>query len=98
MLENLAVIGSTMSPRTTDKSVPTDYKTLQRLRHSCRLTLERYVDLASQSSGQLATMSPDSFDPLRRANLNLLKQKEDRAHEVYLRSRTALLNYVLGEE
>jgi hypothetical protein len=75
-----------------------DYKILQRLRQSCRVSFERYVDVASQTAGHLATLTPGSFDPLKRANLVLLKQKEDRAHEVYLKASAALFNYILGED
>jgi hypothetical protein len=85
-------------PYNNGKGVSSDYKILQRLRQSCRVTLERYMDVASQSSGHLTTLTPESFDPLRRANLALLKQKEDRAHEVYSKARAALLNYILGED
>lgn len=73
-----------------------DYKILQRLRQSCRMALERYVDIASHSSGQLACMTPGAVDQVGRANLALLRQKEQRAHEAYLEARSALLEYVLA--
>ena len=79
------------------KRLEPDYKVLQRLRQSCRITLERYVDVASHCSGYLASLTPGSPNDLKRANLALLQQKEDQAHESYLRARTALLKYVLGE-
>lgn len=78
------------------KRLEPDYKVLQRLRQSCRITLERYVDVAGHCSGYLASLTPDSPNDLKRANLALLQQKEDQAHESYLRARTALLKYVLG--
>jgi hypothetical protein len=81
----------------TEKQATPDYKVLQRLRQSCRVTLERYVDVVSQTTSHLAALTPGSFDPLGRANLALLKQKEDRAHEVYLKARVALINYIAGE-
>jgi hypothetical protein len=74
-----------------------DSKLLQRLRHACRSALERYVDLASHSSGELTRLTPGSIDKLSRANLALLQAKEDQAHEAYLKARAALLKYVLGE-
>lgn len=80
------------------KASAPDYKVLQRLRQSCRVTLERYIDVASHTAGQLAMLTPGSFDSLQRANLALLKQKESRAHEAYLKSRAALLDYVLAED
>jgi len=84
--------------RSTSRMGTPDYKTLQRLRTSCRLTLERYIDIAGQSSGHLASLTPGAFDPLRRANHALLKQKEDRAHEAYLKARAALLDYLSVED
>jgi hypothetical protein len=73
-----------------------DPKVLQRLRQSCRVTLERYTDLASQSSDCLSRLTPASFDPLGRTNLTLLQQKENKAHEAYLKARAALSEYILG--
>ena|SRR5579863_3473334 len=81
----------------SDKRAAADHKTLQRLRQSCRITLERYIDLAGQRSGHLATLTPGAFDPVIRVSLAVLKQKEDRAHEVYLKAREALLAHVMGE-
>jgi hypothetical protein len=75
-----------------------DYKTLQRLRLSCRVTLERYIDIAGQISGQLALLTPGSIDPVKRANLALLRQKEDKAHVVYLKAKAALLEYILADD
>src|SRR5579862_8149833 len=74
-----------------------DFKTLQRLRQSCRITLERYVDLASHSSGHLARLTPGSIDQFGRANLALLQQKEAKAHEAYLKAKAALLQYVFED-
>jgi hypothetical protein len=82
---------------TSDKGIGADDKTLQRLRKSCRITLEKYIDLASQSSGQLTILVPGTFDPLRRTNLAHLKEKEDDAHEVYLKARAALSKYIFRE-
>jgi hypothetical protein len=65
---------------------------LQRLRRSCRVTLEAYMDAASLNSGQLLRLSPQSLDDLGRANLAVLKRKEDGAHQVYLSARDTLLN------
>src|SRR5579863_7318270 len=98
MLGNLDPTSENAIPYNNGKGVSPDYKTLQRLRQSCRVTLERYVDTASQTAGHLATLTPGSFEPLRRANLALLKQREDKAHEVYLKARAALLSYILGED
>jgi hypothetical protein len=90
------------TPEDTDlkpaKTATPDYKTLQRLRTSCRVMLERYIDVTGQSSGNLASLTPGFVDPVRRANLALLKQKEDRAHDVYLKARTALLDYLCVED
>ena len=80
------------------KGVASDYKTLERLRQSCRVSLERYTDVAGQSTGHLVTVPPGSFDPLRRANLALLKQREEKAHEAYVKARAALMDFLLGEE
>lgn len=74
-----------------------DSKLLQRLRHACRIALDRYVDLASHSSGELSRLTPGSIDKLSRLNLALLQAKEDQALEAYLQARTALLKCVLGE-
>ncbi len=97
MLGNQDFTSENAAPYANGKGVSSDYKTLQRLRQSCRVTLERYMDVAGQSSGHLATLTPEFFEPLRRANLALLKQKEDKAHEVYSKARAALLSYILGE-
>ena len=74
----------------------TDFKTLQRLRQACRVAFERYVDLASHGSGQLARLSPASVDQVARINVALLQQKEQKAHEAYLKARGALQDFVLG--
>ncbi len=74
-----------------------DHKTLQRLRQACRVALERYVDVASLCSGHLSRLTPLSLDDLGRANLALLKRKEDHAHQMYLNARDALSKYVLGQ-
>jgi len=87
---------NTIHPATGQRLGP-DFKTLQRLRQSCRLTLERYVDLASHASGHLARLTPGTINELGRANLALLQQREDKAHETYLKARAALLKYVTGE-
>jgi hypothetical protein len=81
----------------TDERLEPDQKVLQRLRQSCRITLERYVDVTSHCSGHLLSLTPTSRDDLSRSNLALLLQKEDKAHEVYLKARAALLKYVLGD-
>jgi hypothetical protein len=74
-----------------------DPKVLQRLRQSCRVMLERYIDIASLNSGNLSRVTPLSLDELGRTNLALLKRKEDKAHEAYLAARDALQKYILGE-
>jgi len=74
----------------------TDFKTLQRLRQACRIALERYVDLASHGSGQLARLSPSAVDQVARINVALLQQKEQRAYEAYLKARTNLQDFVMG--
>jgi hypothetical protein len=73
-----------------------DHRTLQRLRQACRIALERYVDVASLNSGNLLRLTPHSVDNLGRANLALLKRREEKAHQAYLEARDALLNYVCG--
>ena len=97
MRANVEVEAENMMHPATDKRLDLDYKVLQRLRQSCRITLERYVDVASHCSGHLSSLTPGSPNDLRRANLALLRQKEDKAHEAYLKARAALLKYVLGE-
>jgi hypothetical protein len=79
------------------RTVASDQKTLQRLRQSCRITLERYVDVASLNSGHLSRIAPFSLDDIGRANLTILRRKEDKAHQVYLDARDALLEYIFGE-
>jgi hypothetical protein len=81
----------------TDERLEPDYKVLRRLRQSCRITLERYVDVAGHCSGHLSSLTPTSRNHLRQANLALLLRKEDKAHEVYLKAREALLKYVLRD-
>lgn len=78
------------------RSVAPDQKTLQRLRLSCRVALERYIDVASLNSGHLSRVTPLSLDDLGRANLALLKRKEEKAHQAYLAARDALHKYVLA--
>jgi len=78
------------------RSVAQDHKTLQRLRLSCRVTLERYIDVASLNSGNLSRVTPLSLDDLGRANLALLKRKEEKAHEAYVAARDALRKYILA--
>jgi hypothetical protein len=80
---------------TITSRVENDFKTLQRLRQACRTALERYVDVASHSSGQLARLTPGSVDKLGRINLALLRQKESKAHQAYMDARAALLEFVL---
>jgi hypothetical protein len=87
-----AVASAAGAPR-----VESDFKVLQRLRQSCRTALERYVDVASHCSGQLARLTPGSVDRLGRMNLMLLQKKESKAHQAYLDARTALLEFVLEE-
>jgi hypothetical protein len=84
--------------RNAHKRLEADLKVLQRLRQSCRITLERFVDLASHASGHLSGLTPGTVTDLGRANLALLRQKEDRAHETYVKARVALLKYILGEQ
>ncbi len=78
------------------RSIAPDPKTLQRLRQSCRIALERYIDVASLNTGNRASLTPLSLDDLGRANVALLKRKEDKAHEAYLAARNALEKHVLG--
>jgi hypothetical protein len=59
--------------------------------------LERYIDVASLNSGHLSRLTPLSLDDLGRVNLALLKRKEDRAHQLYVEAREALLKYISGE-
>ena len=73
-----------------------DFKTLQRLRQACRVAFERYVDMASYGSGQLARLSPATVDRVARINLALLQQREQKAYEAYLKARAALLEFVMG--
>lgn len=75
-----------------------DVKTLQRLRQSCRASLERYIDEASHCSGQLARLVPGAVDQLGRANMAQLLQKERKAHQAYLEARDALVEFVLGRD
>jgi hypothetical protein len=72
-----------------------DFRVLQRLRQACRVALERYVDIASNSSGHLARLTPGSIDKLGRVNLDLLVRKEEKAHDAYLNARATLLDYLL---
>ena len=84
-----------MTQAATGKYVQPDGKLLQRLRQSYRITLELYVDAASHTSGHLSRLTPGFADGLSRANLAFLQQKENKAHDVYLKARDALLKYVL---
>lgn len=74
-----------------------DPKVLQRLRQSCRVTLERYVDLAGQSLDCLSRLTPASSDRVGGTNLMLLHQKEIKAHEAYLKARATLSEYIHGK-
>lgn len=76
----------------------TDFKTLQRLRQACRVAFERYVDMASYCSGQLARLSPATVDRVARINVALLQQREQKAYEAYLKARATLLEFVMGAE
>lgn len=96
MVQNAQVMARSNDLPMAARRVDTDQKTLQRLRQSCRLLLERYIDVASLNSGNLSRVTPHSLDDLGRANLALLKRKEEKAHEAYMAAREALLNYVLG--
>jgi hypothetical protein len=74
-----------------------DFKELQRLRNSCRLALERYVDVASEASGQIIRLSPAAVDdPLTLLRVNLLRQKEQKALGAYESAKGKLLEFVLG--
>lgn len=86
-----------LSIRDTDVlRIDPDPKVLQRLRQSCRVSFERYVDLASRSLAQLCLNSA-SCDPLERLNQGLLHRKENKAHDAYLKARSELVAYVFGE-
>lgn len=87
------VNSETSNPRPRSES---DLQVLQRLRQSCRRALERYVDAASHSSGQLMRVSSGGVDQLGRINLARLRQTEQQAHESYLEAREALLEFVLA--
>jgi|SRR5579863_1918204 hypothetical protein len=80
------------------RTIASDQKTLQRLRQSCRIALERYIDVASLNSGHLSRIAPLSLDDLSRTNLTILRRKEDKAHQVYLDARDALLEYLFGSD
>jgi hypothetical protein len=97
MAQNAQVLAGSNDLQLAAPRVAPDPKTLQRLRQSCRLLLERYIDVASLNSGNLSRQTPHSLDELGRANLALLKRKEDKAYEAYLAAREALLSYILGE-
>ena len=86
-----------MTHAAAGKRLQPDVKLLQRLRQSSRITLELYVDVASHTSGYLSRLTPGTADGLSRANLALLQQKENKAHETYVKARDALLKYVLEE-
>lgn len=73
-----------------------NFKALLRLRQACRGALERYIDVASHCSGQLARLAPGSVDQIGRANLVLLRQKEQKAHQAYLDARNKLVEFVLA--
>ena len=83
--------------RQTTRMIGPGQKALQRLRQSCRLTLERYTDVASLNAGHLCQLTPLSLDDLGRIKLTILKRREDQAHQVYLEAREALLKYVSEE-
>ena len=74
-----------------------DFKVLQRLRNSCRITLERYIDVASHCSGQLFRLTPGSIHDLTRANVALLQKKEEDARQAYVKAKSALLEYLSRE-
>lgn len=69
-------------------------KELHRLRQSCRLALERYLDLANYGTGRLLTFTPESISGLDRMNVLLLSQKEKAARETYERAKAALMSYL----
>jgi hypothetical protein len=96
MKQNPQATFGRVAPQVKQRTIEGDHKDLQHLRQSCRVTLERYVDVASLLSSHLSRLSPLSLDDLGRANLAVLKQKEDRSHQVYLNARDALLKHVLG--
>ena len=91
------VTADNMTQATIGKRLQPDVKMLQRLRQSCRITLELYVDVASHTSGYLSRLTPGTANDLNRANLALLQQKENKAHEAYVKARDALLKYVVEE-
>ena len=95
MLLNPGANTPRMNLDTFSESGPSDYKTLQRLRQACRLTLERYVDEASLHSGHLARLTPGTLTDLGRSNLRILEQREQRAHDAYRKAAAALLSFVL---
>lgn len=81
---------------TADNSVR-DPKQLVRLRQSHRLTFERYLDIATRTCGRLATLTPETLSDIDRANLIAGTRKEAAAHEAYLKAKTTLTRYLLGE-
>jgi hypothetical protein len=97
MQQSAQVLAGSNDVQMLARSVAPDQKALQRLRQSCRVALERYIDVASLNSGNLSRVTPLSLDDLGRANLALLKRKEEKAHEAYLAARDALQKYVLAE-
>ena len=73
-----------------------DTKHLVRLRHTHRLTFERFIDISSKICGRLATLTPESLSDLDRANLGAAKRMEADAHAAYLRARGTLIEYLGG--
>jgi hypothetical protein len=98
MEQNAQVAAVSPARRLAEPAIAPDPRVLQRLRQTCRVMLERYVDVASLNSGNLSRLTPLSIDDLGRSNLALLKRKEEKAHQAYVAARDALLKHVLGED
>lgn len=69
-------------------------KELQRLRQTCRLALERYMDVASDATGRLTSLRPEALSPIDSVNIARLARKEAAAHEAYEKAKQSLVAYL----
>jgi hypothetical protein len=74
-----------------------DKKNIERLKQSYRMTLARFVETSERAAGHLSLMTPDTSDPLARANTVASCRNEGKALESYLKARVALLQCLLDD-
>lgn len=76
-----------------NNSTPNNKK-LRRLRHTCAMTTDRYLEGQTCEKMTKFDLVPVSID--ERAKLVLWRQKEEKARRAYIDARSQLMDYLTG--